>query len=48
MNQPTAYIFDENQCDCKLTRHNRIESPLDPQSHKLLSGLGGVYTTRCP
>jgi hypothetical protein len=48
MNQPAAYIFDENQRDRELTRLRRIESALDPQSHKLLSGLGGVYTIRCP
>ena len=40
MNEPTAYIFDENQCDRELTRLRRIESALDPQSRKLLAKTG--------
>jgi SAM-dependent methyltransferase len=40
MNQPTAYIFEENQCDREFTRLRRIEPALDPQSHKLLTKTG--------
>jgi tRNA A58 N-methylase Trm61 len=47
MNQPTAYIFDQNQCDRELTRLRRIESALDPQSHKLLTKTGVAAGWAC-